>query len=396
MRLKPDTLPLTVTLATLTSLGPLATDMYLPSLPAIGQDLAAPIASVQLTLSAFLFGFAAGQIFYGPLSDRLGRKHVLLAGLAIFLVATLLCGFAPSVEWLTVGRFMQAFGASGPIVLARTIVRDLYEGRRAARELSRMAMIMGVVPAIAPIVGGLLHTTFGWRSVFWAIGALTLAIGIVVTAGLPETIRSRLTDRFSLPAVIADFRLLLQNKGYRVYVGLSAFTFGGLFAFISGSSFVLQGFYGLSEIAFAFSFTAMVVGIVSGTMLAQKIVDKVGIDRVIAIGVSCLAAGGLVMLTAVVAGPRSPLAVVLPMAIYAHGVGLVLPQAMASAMAPFPRHAGAASSLLGICQMTAAAFVGMLVGHSLGDSALPLPIIITAMGIGASALFFLTRPRREA
>ncbi len=394
MRLRPETLALTATLAVLTSLGPLATDMYLPSLPAIGRDFAVPVASVQLTLSSFLFGFASGQVFYGPLSDRLGRKRVLMTGLVIFLVATVLCAFAPDIGWLTAGRFMQAFGASGPIVLARTIVRDLYEGRRAARELSRMAMIMGVVPALAPIAGGALHTLFGWRSVFWTIAMVTLVVGIVVALALPETIRSRLTDRFSLKAVLRDFGTLLAHPTYRVYVALSTLTFGGLFAFISGSSFVLQGIYGLSEMAFALSFTAMVAGYVGGTVLAQRLVDRLGLDGTIGAGVTCLALGGLVMLVAVAGGAASPLGIVLPMALYAVGVGLVMPQSMASAMQPFPSHAGAASSLLGICQMTGAALVGILVGHSLGGSALPLPAIITATGLGAATLFALTRRRR--
>src|ERR687889_2560075 len=166
--LKPNTLAMTAVLALLTGLGPLSTDMYLPSLPAIARDLHASAAQTQLTLSAFLFGFAAGQLFYGPIADKIGRRPVLLFGLGLFLTATLACTAAPGIATLTIARFCQALGASGPIVLARAMVRDLYEGPRAGRELSRMGAIMGLVPAFAPILGGVLQGLFGWRANFAA------------------------------------------------------------------------------------------------------------------------------------------------------------------------------------------------------------------------------------
>jgi DHA1 family bicyclomycin/chloramphenicol resistance-like MFS transporter len=162
MLLKPDTLAMTVVLALLTALGPLSTDMYLPSLPAIRADLGATTGGTQLTLSVFLLGFAVGQFAYGPVSDRIGRRPVLLFGLALFTLASLACTVAPSIETLVAARFVQAVGASGPIVLGRAMVRDLYGGARAGRELSRMGTIMGVVPAAAPTLGGLLEEAFGW------------------------------------------------------------------------------------------------------------------------------------------------------------------------------------------------------------------------------------------
>ncbi len=162
--LKPDTLALTVVLALLTALGPLSTDMYLPSLPAIAAGLNATTGQTQLTLSAFLLGFAAGQFFYGPISDRVGRKPVLLFGLGLFTLASLVCALSPNIETLIGARFLQALGASGPIVLGRAIVRDFYEGPRAGRELSRMGTIMGVVPALAPILGGIIERFFGWQA----------------------------------------------------------------------------------------------------------------------------------------------------------------------------------------------------------------------------------------
>lgn len=390
MRLRPDTLAMTAVLALLTALGPLATDMYLPSLPAIAREFATTAAAVQTTLSAFLFGFAAGQLVYGPLSDKHGRKPVLLAGLALFMVATAACALAPSVEALIAARFAQALGASGPIVLARAVVRDLYDGPRAGRELSRMGTIMGLVPAIAPVIGGFLQSWLGWRSVFFVALAGSLLLGAVVVAALPETLRTRAPGPVSPLAIARGFRALLKHRAYRVYVGLSALTYTGLFAFISGSSFVLQGIYGLNEVAFGFSFAAVVVGYIAGTVLAQHLIGRRGLDGLIALGVGCLLVGGLAMLALVLIGTGSPLEIIMPMAIYTVGVGLTMPQSAAAAMMPFPDRAGAASSLLGICQMTLAALVGLFLGQMLRGSAVPLPATIAVLGVMAFLLFRLT------
>ena len=385
--LKRDTLALTAVLAFLTALGPLSTDMYLPSLPAIGRALGAPAAGVQLTLSAFLLGFAVGQFVYGPVSDVVGRRPVLMFGLGLFVAASVACALAPSIATLVAARFAQALGASGPIVLARAIVRDLYEGPRAGRELSRMGTIMGLVPALAPIAGGALHAVFGWRANFWAQTLFGLSLTAIVLLRLPETIPARSPGPISFLSILRGFRTLLAHPGYRVYVAMSALAYCGLFSFISGSSFVLQGIYGLSEMAFALTFALVVIGYISGTTVAQRLVGSLGLDGTIRIGVVALAAGGVSMLALVLLKVPSALAVALPMALYTFGVGLTMPQAMASAMAPFPERAGAASSLLGLCQMTLAALVGIGLGQMLGASALPLPAFVAGAGLLAFAIF---------
>jgi DHA1 family bicyclomycin/chloramphenicol resistance-like MFS transporter len=396
MRLRPDTLAMTAVLALLTALGPLSTDFYLPSLPDIAKALRTDVAGSQATLSAFLVGFAVGQILYGPLSDRLGRRPVLLTGLAIFLVATIACALSPTIEWLVGARFVQALGASGPIVLARAIVRDLYEGPRAGRELSRMGTIMGLVPAIAPVLGGVLHDLFGWRSTFLASLALGALLAAIVVLRLPETLRQREPSKLSVTNILRGFGDLLRHRGYRAYIGLAALTYGGLFAFISGSSFVLMGHFGLSEIAYGFSFSFCVLGYLTGTIVAQRIVGRVGIDATIARGVACLATGGALMLLLTLAGIGGSLAVTVPMALYTAGVGLVLPQTQAAAMVPFGARAGAASSLLGICQMTFAAAIGLMVGQIVETAAWPLPLVILVTGSSALALFHATRGWRAA
>ena len=396
MTLRPDTLAMTAVLAMLTALGPLSTDFYLPSLPEIVRVLNTDVAGAQATLSAFLFGFAAGQIIWGPLSDRLGRRPVLLIGLGLFLVTTLICALAPSIEALIGARFAQALGASGPIVLGRAMVRDLYDGPRAGRELARMGMIMGLVPAVAPALGGVLQNAFGWRSTFVATLIVALAIMAVVVTILPETIRKRSPEKLSFLAIFRGFRVLLQNPAYRVYVSLTSLAYAGLFAFISGSSFVLIGIYGLTPPVYGLSFGCMVLGYILGTILAQRLVGSRGLDGVIALGVICLAAGGLAMLVCVASGFGGPFGVILPMALYACGVGLTMPQSQAAAMMPFPDRAGAASSLTGLCQMLLSGCVGLLVGYLLKASALPLPLVLSAIGVATLALFRASAATRAA
>lgn len=396
MTLRPDTLAMTAVLAMLTALGPLSTDFYLPSLPDIVRVMETDVAGAQTTLSAFLFGFAGGQILWGPLSDRLGRRPVLLTGLALFTLATLACALAPSIEALTVARAVQALGASGPIVLGRAMVRDLYEGPRAGRELARMGMIMGLVPAVAPVLGGVLQQAFGWRSTFVASLAFAAVLAVVVGLLLPETLKARSREPLSLLAIIKGFGTLLQNRAYRVYVGLTALAYGGLFAFISGSSFVLIGIHGLTPAQYGLSFGFGVLGFILGTILAQRLVGRRGMDGVIALGVACLAGGGLAMLLCVLTGFAGPFGVIVPMALYACGVGLTMPQAQASAMMPFPDRAGAASSFTGLCQMLFSACVGLLVGHALKSGALPLPLVMSAIGVAALVLFKASAAIRAA
>lgn len=396
MTLRPDTLAMTAVLAMLTALGPLSTDFYLPSLPDIVRVMATDVAGAQATLSAFLFGFAGGQILWGPLSDRLGRRPVLLTGLALFTLATLACALAPSIEALTVARAVQALGASGPIVLGRAMVRDLYEGPRAGRELARMGMIMGLVPAVAPVLGGVLQQAFGWRSTFVASLAFAAVLAVVVGLLLPETLKARSREPLSLLAIIKGFGTLLQNRAYRVYVALTALAYGGLFAFISGSSFVLIGIHGLTPAQYGLSFGFGVLGFILGTILAQRLVGRRGMDGVIALGVACLAGGGLTMLLCVLTGFAGPFGVIVPMALYACGVGLTMPQAQASAMMPFPDRAGAASSFTGLCQMLFSACIGLLVGHALKSGALPLPLVMSAIGVAALVLFKASAAIRAA
>ncbi|WP_261970931.1 multidrug effflux MFS transporter [Prosthecodimorpha staleyi] len=379
--LKPNTLGMTLVLALLIALGPMSTDMYLPSLPAIGRALQADSPAVQLTLSGFMFGFAIGQVLYGPVSDRLGRKPVLVASLSLYALASALCAFAWSIETLIAARFIQALGACGPIVIARAIVRDLYSGDRAGQELSRMGTIMAFVPAVAPVVGAGLEVTLGWRANF--LGALALAGTALwfVVMRLPETVRQRLDSPLSVVAILTDFGALLRSDHFRLHVLLCAGTYGGLFAFISGSSFVLQGLYGLGEIAYGLAFGACALAYMLGTVTGRFLVRLAGMARAIGFGAAAMGTGGLAMAAGVAFGPGHVLEIVAPMMVYMIGVGIAFPLTQASALMPFPERAGAASSLIGLLQMTAAAVIGIVVGAGAARTAWALAGTVAVVGV---------------
>ena len=389
--LRPDTLALTALLALLTAVGPMSVDLYLPSLPELGRVFGASVPQVQLTLSGYLLCFAIGQIVFGPISDHVGRKPVLLAALSLYVAVCLSCLFAASIEMLIALRCLQALGVAGAPVLARAIVRDLYQGVRAGRELARMGSITALAPVVAPSLGGILQSTFGWRASFLGMAALGLCAIVLVVRLLPETMKQPPKHPMSLLSIIRGYGMFLGHRTFRIYLAIVSASYGGLFAWISGSSFVLQDLYGLSPLLFGLVFAAATLGYGLGTLLAARLVVRIGIDRTIVCGGVALAVGGLAMAAAIALGATSPAALAAPMALYLCGLGLAMPQSMAGALTPFPERAGAASSLLGFLQQATASAIGIVVGQMLGSSALPLATIVAAMGVLALALALFRR-----
>jgi DHA1 family bicyclomycin/chloramphenicol resistance-like MFS transporter len=395
--LRPGTFALTLLLSFLTALGPLSMDMYLPSLPDIGRALQVPTLQVQLTISSYLFGFAVGQILYGPISDRLGRRPVLLVALIVYALATIGCAAARSIEALIGLRFLQALGGAGAIVLARAVVRDLYSGVRAGRELSLMGAITGVAPIVAPVIGGALQTFFGWRATFVLLVAIAVVVGATAAQLLPETLREPAKAPFSLRAMGAMYRSVAVHRGFLAYLAILTAAFVGLFAWISGAPVVMQtATYGLSPFIFGISFALGSAGYVIGTFLAARVVMRLGLDRLIGIGTAAMACGGLLMALVVALALPHVLWFVSAMTLYLAGLGFALPSTMAGALTPFHDRAGTASSVMGFVQQTGAAITAAAVGAYLGHSAWPVASVVSVMGCVSFVIWLATRRVRAA
>ncbi|MBV9556677.1 MAG: multidrug effflux MFS transporter [Pseudolabrys sp.] len=379
----------------MTAIGPLTTDMYLPSLPDIARLMHVSPAQVQLTISSYLVGFATGQLIYGPLSDRFGRKPVLMGATALFTLATALCAMAPSNDLLIVARFFQAVGGCGGIVLSRAIVRDLYSGARAGRELSLIASVMALAPVVAPLIGGVLHAAFGWRSSFVVLTVFGILLTLIIWRLLPETMDKSAREPLSVRSTLRVFGKFLGDVNFLANMGLLTLAFGGLFCWISGTSFVLQGLYGLGPVEFGIAFALGSVGYMTGATLAARIVGPLGLNGTIGVGTAAMAAGGMLMACAVWLKLSSSLSLVIPMAIYLAGMGCVLGPTIAAAMAPYKRNAGAASSLLGFVQQSGAALCGAIVGHLLGESAWPLAGTVAILGVMGLLLWVVSRGVRS-
>ena len=373
---------LVVLVTGLVALGPISTDLYLPSLPALTRDLGSDVASAQLTLSLFLVAFACCQLVYGPLSDRYGRRPVVLGGAVVYLLATLACMVAPTMEMLIAARFLQAVGACAGPVLGRAIVRDLYGRDRAARVLAYVGAAMALAPAIGPILGGFVEVAVGWRGNFALLALFGAVILVAVAATLDESNRNPDPNALVPRQLAANYLGFLADRRYVGYAATVALGYCGLFAFISGSSHVLIAVVGLSPDQYGFCFAAFVVGYAVGTTLAGRLTLRLGIDRMIALGGAVACAGGLAMAAFAWGRVETVAAIVGPSMVYMLGVGMVFPNAQAGAMGPFPTKAGAAAALVGFLQMATAAAAGIAVGHAFDGTSIPMATAIALAGVG--------------
>lgn len=388
---------ITCLLAVLVALGPLSTDLYLPALPDLTRELADSPAEGQLTLSVFLVGLAVGQLFYGPLSDRFGRRRLLIGGVALYAASGAACALATSIEMLIALRFVQALGACCGPVLGRAVVRDIHGPDGAVRILAYLAMAMALAPALGPILGGQLTEWLGWRASFWALAAFGAAALAGVFLLLPETNMRRDPEATRPRRLARNYVTLLMHRRYMGYLLIVAFSYSAIFSFISGSSFLMVDVLGLSPSLYGFSFATVVVGYMIGTFGAGRLTRRLGIDRMIVIGSTVACLGGIVMAACALAGYLSALAVVGPMMVVMIGLGFVLPNATAGAIAPFATMTGLASALMGFCQMGMAALVGIAVGRLAGSTALPMAGAIALVSLAASLTYFgMVRSRRPA
>jgi MFS transporter, DHA1 family, multidrug resistance protein len=368
-------------LGALTAMAPMATDMYLPGMPALAADLAISESGAQLTLSAFFFGFGGGQLIYGPLADRFGRRVPLLAGLTLFTLASFGCALAQNVTTLIVLRFLEALGGCAGPVLARAAVRDLFgPGDRAARVLSTMVLIMGAAPLFAPLLGGQLLLLAGWRAIFLALsafGALCLA-AVVFVLGETLPIEQRLGA--SLVGMIRSYGLLLGAPRYLGFALAGASITGGLFAYLTGSPFVFITLYGVPAQHFGFLFALNVAGLLISASINRRLVMRFGAHRLLAKALVGSAASGMALLCVALIGRGGLVALFVPLWCYISCMGFVGANAMACGLSLFPERAGTASALSGTLQFSIGALSGALVGLFNDGTALPMAGMIALMG----------------
>jgi MFS transporter, DHA1 family, multidrug resistance protein len=376
----PPSFALAALITTLVALGPLSTDLYLPALPTLARVFATDAGQVQLTLSAFLAGFALAQLAYGPLSDRFGRRPVMLGGLALYLIGTLWCILAASIDALIAARVLQAVGACAGPVLGRAVVRDVWGPLDSARVLAYVSGAMAMAPLIGPTLGGNLTVHFGWQANFVALALISGLQTLAVWWWLKETNHQPDATATRPRQILRNFQRLLADRAYVGYVLSLAFSYSALFAFISGSPFLLIGGYGLTPQAFGLCFGVVVAGYIAGATLSGRLVSRYGADRLLMAGGWLGSVAGWLMWALDWSGVHHPAALLAPMFVVAMTVGMVMPNAVSRALAPYPQMAGAAASLMGFCQMGIAALVGIAVGHNIELNGQALAIAVAACG----------------
>jgi MFS transporter, DHA1 family, multidrug resistance protein len=376
---------LAAVLGSLTAIGPLAIDMYLPALPSIARDMATSPASVQASLAAYFIGIAIGQAFYGPMSDRVGRRPALFFGLSLFTLSSVGCALAPNVGSLIACRFLQALGGCAPIVVPRAVVRDYFDQRGSVRMLSMLMLVMGLAPILAPLIGGQLLVNFGWRAVFWVLAAYGSLLVIVVAASLRESLPPSARQRQSLGAVLVVYGRLLRDRAYLGHVLSGALIFSGLLAYISGSPFVFIELFHVPPERFGLYFGANAFGIITASQINRWLASRFDAARVLRVVLPVAAAAGLVMVTNAWTGFGGFPGLLVPLFCFITCHGFVLPNTTALAMAPHGRVAGSASALLGTMQFVLGATAGGLVGAFGNGTSVPLAGVIAGCAVLALA-----------
>jgi DHA1 family bicyclomycin/chloramphenicol resistance-like MFS transporter len=380
----PGRLGMTLLLGLLVSFAPMTIDLYLPAFPAMSRDLMTDAEAIQLTLSVYMVGFAISQTFFGPISDRFGRRPTILVGTAVYVVASVACALATSVDQLIAFRLLQSVGAAAAPVVARAVVRDMFTREEAARMYSVVMTVTALAPVLAPILGGFIVVWLGWRANFWVLTGFGASAMLVVVLLLPETNKALDPTATRFRSMVTNFATMLSSRVYVGYVLTVMGNFTGLFAYLLGASFVLVDQLGMTPTAFGWSFGGASVGFMSGTILGARIVRRVGIERMCLLGTLCAAAGGMLMLVLVWSGTVTIPAILIPTVIYFTGMGMSQPNIMAGAISPFPQMAGAAASLLGLAQYISAGFLSIVLGAFAFE---PAVLLATVMGVAGAFAF---------
>ena len=369
-------------LGALSAFGPLSLDTYLPALPELQAEFGTTTTLAQLTLSFCLLGLASGQIIAGSMSDRFGRHWPLLIGLATYAIASFLCALAPTIWILLLARFVQGAAGGAGVVIARATVRDLHEGTAAARYFSRLMLVSGLAPILAPILGGQLLRFMDWRGVFVVLGLIGLVLLGAVFVLLPETLTEERKQSGGIRHTLATFAGLLSNRvflGYTLTMGCAG---AALFGYIASSPFVLQEIHGLSEQEFSFVFGSIAAGYILSSQINARLVGRVPLAKLLHRGLIAFSLCGAAFLVTVLLDSPLPV-ILLPLYAMMWTMGFIFPNSTALALTNYPHAAGSASALLGLAQFATGAIAAPLVGIAGEDTAVPMALIIALSSSGA-------------
>ncbi|MGW2658086.1 multidrug effflux MFS transporter [Streptomyces sp. NPDC001478] len=386
----------TLVLGGLTALPPLSMDMYLPALPAVTDALHAPAATVQLTLTACLTGMALGQLVVGPMSDRWGRRRPLLLGMVVYVLATAICVFAPTAELLIGFRLLQGLAGAAGIVIARAVVRDLYDGDEMARFFSTLMLISGVAPVVAPVIGGQVLRFTDWRGIFAVLTVVGLLLTLVVHKWLHETLPPAERHTGGVGDALRTMRGLLGDRVFSGYMIAGSLAFAALFSYVSASPFVVQEIYGASPQTFSLLFGVNSVGLIAvGQFNGKVLVGRVSLDKALGFGLAVivLAATALLLMTSGVFGDVGLVPVAAGLFVLMSAMGLAMPNTNAQALMRTKHAAGSASALLGTSSFLIGAVASPLVGVAGEDTAVPMAVVQLVCALAAMACFLgMCRP----
>lgn len=380
---------LIVVLGSLIALGPLTIDMYLPAFPSLAAELGASESAVQLTLTGMLVGLAVGQLIIGPLSDAYGRRRPLLAGLALHVLASLVCALAPSIALLSVTRVVQGFAGAAVSVVALATVRDLFRGSAVARVMSRLMLVIGLAPILAPSLGSLILEVTDWRGIFLVLAAAALVLTGVAFLGLRESLPVERRRPAGLRPTLRTYRGLLGDRTFVALVLIAGLMFASIFAYVGSASFVLQEGYGLDARTFGLVFGANSLGLTVVSQLNPTLIRRFGSAGVLTFGIWLAAAAATVVVWAGATGVGGLAGVVVPLGVVLASAGLAMPNVPALALNRHGDAAGSASALLGSAQFGVGAGVAPLVGLFGGTSAVPMGATILVVTLTSAALMVL-------
>jgi DHA1 family bicyclomycin/chloramphenicol resistance-like MFS transporter len=381
-------LQLVLVLGSLIAVGPLTIDTYLPALPAITLDLRTTAATVQLTLTGTLAGLAIGQLLIGPVSDAVGRRRPLLAGTAVHVLASVLCVVAPNVAVLGALRVLQGLGAAAAAVVAMAVVRDLFTGFEAAKLFSRLMLVMGVAPVLAPTLGGELLRFTNWRGVFVALAVLGVLLVAVTALGLRETLPPERRRNGGVVGTLRIYGLLLRDRTFVGLVLTAGLAMAAVFAYVAGASFVFQQQYGMDQQQFGLTFGAGAVGLITATQLNVRMLRRYTPRQVLVAALVAGSAAGLTMLACAATGFGGLVGILVPLWMVLASAGLALPNAPALALSRHGEAAGTAAALLGAVQFGVGALAAPLVGV-LGTGSVAMAVVVAGGMVSATVVLLL-------